>query len=35
MKLKIKNILLSDVTNSQIFELISSKVKYFTHLQDK
>ena len=25
---------LFDVTNSQ-FELISSKVKYFTHLQDK
>ena len=39
MKLKMKKILLFDVTNSQkndeLFELISSKVKYFTHLQDK
>ena len=40
MKLKMKSILLFVVINSErkekkIYELISSKVKYFTNLQDK
>ena len=30
-----KNISLFDVTREELFELISSKLKYFTHLQDK
>ena len=35
MKLKMKNILLFDVTREELFELISSKVKYFTHKINK